>query len=80
MSSPALRKSKSIDTATECRLSELCILPETLALRFKSPEPPAKLNLVYSLQGGPSQTRTSLVPDTKGRDAKPRLLLMGLRR
>lgn len=73
-----LRRSRSLDQATERRLSELCLLPETPSFRkFKSP---AQLSLVYSLQGGPAQTRTSLVPDTKGRDAKPRLLLMGLRR
>lgn len=73
-----LRRTKTVDPDTERRLSELCLFPETPSFRkFKSP---AQLSLVYSLQGGPTQARTSLVPDTKGRDAKPRLLLMGLRR
>lgn len=82
MSPPPLCRSKSIDPATERRLSELCLFPHTPTFRnFKSD---AQLSLVRWLQGTTSaastHARTSLVPDTKGRDAKPRLLLMGLRR
>lgn len=45
----------------------------------------AQLSLEQNLQGNyqvgaSAHARSSLVPDTQPRDAKPRLLLMGLRR
>ena len=45
----------------------------------------AELSLLYNLQGNsqvnaPTQAKSASVPNTKGPDVKPRLLLMGLRR
>lgn len=45
----------------------------------------AQLSLARLLQGtthtvGSTQPRSALIPNTQARDAKPRLLLMGLRR
>lgn len=51
-----------------------------------APKTIAQLTLEELLQGAnpvsgaPAQTKLASLPTTKGRDAKPRLLLMGLRR
>lgn len=83
MSFPPIHKAKSVDPAIERRLSEMCLLPEIPT--FHTFKTPAQLSLTKSLQGGgttggSNQAKSTLAPAGKGPDAKPRLLLMGLRR
>jgi hypothetical protein len=64
---------------TEHHLSNSCLL-HTPAYKTN-----AQLSLEFLLQGtnhvsGSVQPRSALIPNTQARDAKPRLLLMGLRR
>lgn len=74
----SVRRTRSIDSALERRLLNALLPPP--------PKTHAQLSLESVLQGtnnhagGPAQARSVLVPNTQARDAKPRLLLMGLRR
>ncbi|KAJ5162045.1 GTP-binding protein gtr2 [Penicillium capsulatum] len=73
----SVRRTRSIDSALERHLLN-AFLPPT-------PKTDAQLSLECILQGsnhgsGSAQARSVLVPNTHPRDAKPRLLLMGLRR
>ena len=74
-----VRRSHSIDSALGRRL------PDTILRQNPASKTSAQLSLEYLLQGtnhapGSAQARSVLVPNTQARDAKPRLLLMGLRR
>lgn len=73
----SVRRTRSIDSTLERRLSTAFLPP--------APKTHAQLSLECLLQGtnhagGSAQARSVLVPNTQARDAKPRLLLMGLRR
>ena len=69
---PPLRKSHSIDADAERRLSD--------ALLHQPPVEKTSAQLRANHASGAAHARSALVPNTQARDAKPRLLLMGLRR
>lgn len=74
---PAVERSWSIEADVEQPF-----VADRQSSLFKSE---AQLSLEQHLQGNhhvgtSAHARSSLVPDTQPRDAKPRLLLMGLRR
>ncbi|KAJ5226443.1 hypothetical protein N7468_007668 [Penicillium chermesinum] len=80
MSFASLHESFSADPDSRRRLSRPCSPPP-----YSAHKSSAQLSLEFLLQGtnyaaGSAQARSALVPNTQARDAKPRLLLMGLRR
>jgi hypothetical protein len=80
MAFPHVRRTRSMDLTKKGRLSNPCLVH-----RIKSNKSVAQLSLEDILQGTTNtavsaQSRAILEPSVKPRDAKPRLLLMGLRR
>ncbi|KAJ5359650.1 GTP-binding protein gtr2 [Penicillium cataractarum] len=80
MAFPHVRRTRSMDFNKKGRLSNPCLLH-----RSKSSKTVAQLSLENILQGTTNtavsgHSRVILEPSVKPRDAKPRLLLMGLRR
>lgn len=80
MFSVSLHNACSVDSGTERSLSRTHSPPIEAVYPTS-----AQLSLEILLQGtnsagGSAHARSVLVPNTQARDAKPRLLLMGLRR